>query len=125
MSLLDTLLGQAGQNVDVAGIAGKLGIDPSVAAQAIAALGAAHSPSNDTGDTVDAAAGQTGIDSGTLSQVADELGGSAGLGQLSQAIQDHPQASSLLSLFGGGGNDGEDNAGGGLLGMAAGLFGKD
>ena len=125
MSLLDSLLGQAGQNIDVAGIAGKLGIDPSIAEQAIGALGAAHSPSNDTSDTVDAAAGQTGIDSGTLSQVADELGGSAGLGQLSQAMQNHPQAAGLLSMFTGGGDDSGDNAGGGFLGMAAGLFGKD
>jgi hypothetical protein len=116
MSLLDSLLGQAGQNVDVAGIAEKFGIDPATAEQAIAALGAAHSQ---PGDTVDTAAGQTGIDSGTLSQIAQELGGAEGLGQLNQVMQDHPQAASLLGMFSGGG----ENAGG-LLGMAEGFFGK-
>jgi len=119
MSLLDSLLGMAGQNIDVAGIAGKLGIDPAMASQAIAALGAAHSQ---PGDTVDTASAQTGIDSGTLSQVAQELGGTEGLGQLNQAMQDHPQAASLMSMF--TGNDGGGDAGGGILGMAQGLFGK-
>jgi hypothetical protein len=114
MSLLDSLLGQAGQNVDVAGIAGKLGIDPSIAAQAIAALGAAHSQ---PGDTVDTAANQTGIDSGTLTQVCQELGGSEGLGQLNQVMQDHPQAESLMNMF----TSGE---GGGALGGILGMFGK-
>lgn len=115
MSLLDSLLSQAGQNIDVAGIAEKFGIDPALAAQAVAALGAAHSQ---PGDTVETAAGQTGLDTGTLSQIAQELGGSEGLGQLNQAIQDHPQAESLLSAFSGG------SSGGGLLGIAEGFFGK-
>lgn len=117
MSLLDSLLGQAGQNIEVAGIAEKFGLDPSLATQAIAALGAAHSQ---PGDTVATAAGQTGIDTGTLSQIAQELGGSAGLGQLNQVMQDHPQAASLLSMFDGG----ADSGGGGLMGFARGLFGK-
>lgn len=117
MSLIDSLLGLAGQNLDVAGIADKLGIDPALAAQAVAALGAAHSQ---PGDTVDTAAAQTGIDSGTLSQIAQELGGSAGLGQLNQAMQDHPQAACLLGMFGGASEAG----GGGLMGFAQGLFGK-
>ncbi len=115
MSLLDSLLGQAGQNIDVAGIAEKFGIDPAIAAQAVAALGAAHSQ---PGDTVDTAAGQTGIDTGTLSQIAQELGGGEGLEQLNQAMQGHPEAAGLMSMFGG------DDSGGGLLGMAKGLFGK-
>jgi hypothetical protein len=116
MSLLDSLLGQAGQNLDVAGIAEKFGIDPALASQAIAALGAAHSQ---PGDTVATASDQTGIDTGTLSQIAQELGGSAGLGQLNQVMQDHPQAASLLGMLIGGGE-----SGGGLLGFAKGLFGK-
>ena len=117
MSLLDSLLGMAGQNIDVAGIAEKFGIDPALAAQAVAALGAAHSQ---PGDTVDTAAGQTGIDTGTLSQIAQELGGGEGLGQLNQVMQDHPQAAALLSAFTGGG----DNSGGGIMGLAKGFFGK-
>ncbi len=116
MSLLDTLLGQAGQNIDVAGIAQKFGIDPAIATQAIAALGAAHSQ---PGDTVATASDHTGIDTGTLSQIAQELGGSEGLGQLNQVMQNHPQAQGLLGQFTGGGA-----SGGGFLGLAEGLFGK-
>ncbi|MDE2301300.1 MAG: hypothetical protein KGK11_01955 [Sphingomonadales bacterium] len=115
MGLLDSLLGQAGQNVDVAAIAGRLGIDPAVAAQAVAALGAAH---GQPGDTVDTAAAQTGIDSDTLSQVCNELGGHAGLSQLSDAMQNHPEAASLVSAFQGGDS-------GGLLGMAESFFSRN
>ena len=118
MSLIDSLLGQAGQNIDIAGIAEKFGLEPAIAEQAVAALGVAHSQ---PGDTVETAAGQTGIDSGTLSQIAEELGGSAGLGQLNQAMQNHPQAASLLGMVTGGE---EGGAGGGLLGLAEGFFGK-
>jgi hypothetical protein len=118
MSLLDSLLGMAGQDIDVAGIAEKFGLDPAVAAQAVAALGVAHSQ---PGDTVETAAGQTGIDTGTLSQVAGELGGSEGLGQLNQAMQNHPQAAGLMSMFDGAG----DGGGGGLLGLAKGFFGNE
>ena len=105
----------------MAGIAQKFGLDPGIAAQAVAALGAAHSQ---PGDTVDTAAGQTGIDTGTLSGIAQELGGSTGLGQLNQAMQNHPQAAGLLSMFEGGQSGGEGNAGGGLLGLAKGIFGN-
>jgi hypothetical protein len=93
--MFDALLGQAGQDIDVAGIAEKFGIDPAMATQAIAALGAAHSQ---PGDTVATASDQTGIDFDTLSQIAQELGGSAGLSQLNQAMQDHPEAESLLGM---------------------------
>jgi len=121
MSLLDSLLGMAGQNIDVAGIAEKFGLDPDVAAQAVAALGIAHAQ---PGDTVETAAGQTGIDTGTLSQIAGELGGSEGLGQLNQAMQNHPQAAGLMSMLGGG-EDGDNAGGGGLLGLAKGFFGSE
>ncbi len=95
MSLFDSLIGLAGQNVDVAGIAEKFGIDPATATQAIAALGAAH---GQPGDTVATASDQTGIDSDTLSGIAQELGGSEGLSQLNQAMQDHPEAESLFGM---------------------------
>lgn len=124
MSLLDLLLEMAGQDIDVAGIAEKFGLDPAIAAQAVAALGAAHSQ---PGDTVETAAGQTGIDTGTLSQIARELGGSEGLGQLNQAMQNHPQAAGLMSMFDSGeaGDSQGGEGGGGLLGMAKGFFGNE
>ncbi len=121
MGLLDSLLGQAGQNIDVASIAEKFGIDPAMATQAIAALGAAHSQ---PGDTVETASDQTGIDTGTLSGIASELGGSAGLEQLNQVMQDHPQILGMIGQFMGGGQGEEGGAEGGLLGLAKGFFNK-
>jgi hypothetical protein len=125
MSILDSILGQVGGNMDIAGIATKLGIDPATAQQAVSALAGAHAQ---PGDTVETAAAQTGIDSGTLGQIVSHLGGEGGLGQISQLIQGHPEASNLLTMFGGSAAGGEGQAGGqggvaGVLGMAKGLFG--
>ena len=115
MSLFDSLLGQLGGNLDVAAIASQVGIDPAIAQQAIDALGAAH---NQEGDTVDTAAAQTGIDPGTLSQITGLLGGHEGLGQVAQLVESKPQlVSSLLGAITGG-------EGGGLMGLAQGLFKK-
>lgn len=115
MSLMDSLLGQIGSNVDISSIASQVGIDPELAQQAVAALGAAH---GQDGDTLDDASAATGLDSGTLSQIVDHLGGTGALGQLAQAMQNHPDADSLLSLATGGGS-------GGLAGFAGSLFGGD
>ena len=115
MSLLDTLLGQAG-NLDIAGIAQQVGIDPAVAQQAVGALAAAH---NQPGDTVDTAAQQTGIDPGTLNSVVGALGGHEGLGNIVQMAEQNPQlVQGLLSAVTGGGA-----ASGGLGGLLGGLAG--
>ena len=118
MGLLDSLLGQLGGNVDVAAIAAKVGIDPAVAQQAIGALGVAH---GQEGDTVETAAAQTGIDSGTLTQVMETMGGTAVLGQLNQALQGHPQAASMVNMLD---KDGDGNPINDVLGMAKGLFSR-
>ncbi len=88
MSLFDSLLGQLGGNLDVAGIASKVGIDPATATQAISALGAAHAA---PGDTVDTAAQTSGISTDTLNQVLGHLGGEGALGQIASALQNNPQ----------------------------------
>lgn len=118
MSLLDSVLGQLQGNVDIAGLAARVGIDPAMAQQAVAALASAHAQ---PGDTVETAAAQTGIDSGLIGQVAAQLGGEGGLGQLSQMIAQHPQASALFGLLdrNGDGSPVDD-----VLGMAKSLFGK-
>ncbi|MBU6266213.1 MAG: hypothetical protein KGN34_01650 [Sphingomonadales bacterium] len=118
MSMLDSILGQVGGNLDVAGIASKFGIDPALAQQAVTALAGAHAQ---PGDTVETAAAQTGIDSGMLGQIASHLGGEGGLGQLSQMLQNNPQAAGLLNMLdrNGDGSPIDD-----VLGMAKGLFGK-
>lgn len=118
MSFLDSILGQVGGNLDVAGIAAKFGIDPAMAQQAVTALASAH---GQPGDTVETAAAQTGLDSGMLGQIAEHLGGADSLGQLSQMVAAHPEAHGILGAFSGQGGEG---AAAGVLGMAKGLFGQ-
>jgi hypothetical protein len=116
MSLFDQLLGSVSENLDVASIAAKVGIDPATVQSAVSALANAHAQ---PGDTVATAAASSGIDSSTLSQIVSHIGGEGGLGQLSQLVQGHPEAAGLLNMFG---TNGETGAAGSVLGMAKGLF---
>lgn len=118
MSILDGILGQVGNNFDVANLAAKVGIDPALAEKAITALGVAHPQS---GDTITAAAASTGIDSGTLTQIVGHLGGEGSLGQFSQLLQEHPQASGLLDKLD---QDGDGDPLNDVMGLAKNLFGK-
>lgn len=117
MSLLDSILGQVGGNLDVAGLAGKFGIDPALAQQAVTALAGAQAQ---PGDTVATAAAQTGIDSGLLGQIASQLGGEGGLGQIASALASNPQAAGLFNLLD---RDGDGSPVNDVLGLAKGLFG--
>jgi len=98
MGLLDGILDQFGAGAGVEALAAKVGIPPALAETAIAALGQAHPQ---PGDTVTAAAAQTGIDAGTLGQIVEHLGGESTLGKIS-------------GMLGGSG---------GLAGLAGGLLG--
>ncbi len=119
MSLFDTILGQVGQNTDIANMAAKIGIDPAMAEKAIAALASAHTQ---PGDTVEAAAEQTGLDTGTMNQVLEHLGGEGALGQVSQMMNDHPQImAGLTSMLD---RDGDGSVLNDLAGMAKGFFGS-
>lgn len=118
MGLLDGILGQMAGNLDVAAIAGKVGIDPALAEKAIAALGQAHPQ---PGDTIETAARRTGLDTGTLGQIAAQLGGEGGLGKLSGLIADNPQLSGVLGMLD---RDGDGNPLNDIAGLASGLFGK-
>ena len=118
MSILDGILGQLGSNVDIANLASKVGLDPALVEKAVAALGAAHPQ---PGDTVATAASQTGIDSGTLSQIVDQIGGDGALAKVSQLINENPQAAGLLGKLD---RDGDGNPLNDVVGMAKNLFGK-
>ncbi|MEY2944207.1 MAG: hypothetical protein RLY97_2221 [Pseudomonadota bacterium] len=118
MSMFDSLLSQVGSNIDVSAIAAQVGIDPALAQTAVAALGAAHSQE---GDTVETAAAQTGIDAGTMMQIATTIGGPIALGQLNTLMAGHPQAAGFLNMFD---RDGDGNPINDILGMAQGLFSK-
>ena len=118
MGIFDSILGQAGQHADVGNLASKLGIDQDLAEKAIAALGQSH---HEPGDTIAGAAAKTGIDSGLLGQIVEQIGGEGSLGQYAQMLQDNPQAASVFKWLD---KDGDGNPLDDLAGMAKGLFGK-
>ena len=118
MSIFDTILGQVSEHSDVANMAGKLGIDPGIAEKAIAALGHAH---QQPGDTLEFAAGKTGLDIGMLAQIVEQIGGEGSLGEFARMLEDNPQAAGILKLLD---RDGDGSALDDIAGMAKGLFGK-
>ncbi len=117
MSLFDTILSQISGNVDVENLANKVGLDPATATKAIAALSAAHAQ---PGDTVAAAAAQTGLDGSILSQVVSQIGGEGSLGEFVRMLADNPQAAGVLNMLD---RDGDGNPLDDIAGMAKGLFG--
>jgi hypothetical protein len=118
MSILESILGQIGQNVDVANMAQQLGIEPALAEKAIAALGQAH---QQEGDTIASAAAKTGLDAGVLGRIVEQIGGEGSLGEFARALKDHPQASGLFGMLD---RDGDGNPLDDVAGLAKGLFGK-
>jgi hypothetical protein len=117
--LLDGILKQvAGAPDDVANLAAKVGIDPAIAEKAVAALGQAH---QQPGDTVELAAGKTGLDTGTLNTIVQQIGGEGSLGEFARMLQDNPQAAGVLDMLD---RDGDGQVIDDVAGMAKGLFGK-
>jgi hypothetical protein len=106
VGLFDTIMGAVEDHPEVTNMASKLGIDPSLAQQAIAALGEAH---HQDGDTVELAAAKTGLDQGTLAQVVEQIGGEGSLARFGQ----------MLDL------DGDGNPLNDVAGFAGKLFGKE
>ena len=103
MGLLDGLLGQVAGNMDIQGLAAKVGLSPEQAEAAIAALGQAHAA---PGDTITTAAAHTGLSPDTLQQIVGHLGGEGALGRFAGML-------------------GQQEGGiGGMLGGLGNLFGK-
>ncbi len=118
MSMLDGILRNiAGSPDDVANLAEKVGIDPAVAERAIATLGQTHQMQ---GDTVELASARTGLDTGVLSQIVQQIGGEGSLGEFANAIKNDP--SSLVGILD---QDGDGNPLDDIAGMAGKLFGRD
>lgn len=118
MGIFDSIMGQVGQHADVGNLAAKLGLSPEMAEQAIAALGQSHA---EPGDTIAGAAAKTGLDTGVLSQIVEQIGGEGSLGQYAQMLQDNPAARGLLGMLD---RDGDGNPLNDIASMASGLFGK-
>jgi len=86
MGLLDGVLGQimgGGENAIIANLAAKVGLTPEQAESAISALTQAHPQ---PGDTVQTAAGATGLPQEILQQVLGHLGGEGGLAAIASSL---------------------------------------
>lgn len=117
MSIFDQILGQVSSNVDIKNLAAKIGIDPSQAESAIAALAAGHQAK---GDTIETAAASSGLDAGILQQIVGHIGGEGALGQFASMLGQHPDA--LKQVTGFLDKDGDGNPINDLAGLAKGLF---
>ena len=107
MSIFDTILqNMPGTPDDVTNLAAKIGIDPGLAEQAIAALGKAHQA---PGDTVETASAATGLPTDKLNEIVSAIGGEGSLSQYASILD----------------RDGDGNPLNDVLGMAKGLFGKE
>lgn len=105
MGLFDSILGQVTDHPTVTNMAEKLGIDPGLAAKAVAALGEAH---QQDGDTVELAAAKTGLSTDIMSQIKDAIGGEGSLTQFASMID----------------QDGDGNPLNDIANFASKLFGK-
>jgi hypothetical protein len=120
MSILDGIMKQvAGSPDTVASLAEQVGIDPSMAEKAIAALTQSHP---EEGDTVELAAQKTGFDMSALSGIVSQLGGENALGDIASGLQG--QEGGLDGLMGMLDQDGDGNALDDIANMASSFFGK-
>lgn len=120
MSMLDGILKQVSGSPDtVASLAEQVGLDAGLVEKAIAALGQSHPES---GNTVDLAAQKTGLDSGALGGIVNQLGGENALGELSGLMDGNIDMSDIAKLLD---RDGDGNPLDDIAGMAKGLFGKN
>ena len=97
MGLFDDILGKVSDHPEIANMAAKLGIDPKLAEQAVAALGEAH---QQPGDTVTQAAAKTGLDTSVVSQIVEHIGGEGSLGQFAQMLDQDKDGNPLDDVLG-------------------------
>jgi len=100
MGILDGLLGQLGENSDVANLASKVGLSPEHVEAAVQALAKFHPMDV---DTAEGAAAETGLAVDKLQEIVGHIGGEGALGRYASMLQ------------------GE----GGLGGIASSVLGKD
>jgi hypothetical protein len=98
MSFLDGLLSQVSGDVDIQGIADKVGLTPEQTEAAMTALGQAHSQ---PGDTVETAAANTGLPTDVLKQIVGHIGGEGSLGQFASLLNKSGAAEGAVSKLSG------------------------
>ncbi|MEM6908053.1 MAG: hypothetical protein AAF494_05185 [Pseudomonadota bacterium] len=120
MSILDTIMSQVSGSPDtVASLAEKVGINPAMAEKAVAALGQSHA---EDGDTVELAAAKTGMDTGALGSIMEQLGGEGALGDIAGKLQSSEGGlSGIMDMLD---QDGDGSPIDDITDMAKGLFGK-
>ncbi|MBX9880499.1 MAG: hypothetical protein K2X73_00855 [Sphingomonas sp.] len=115
MGMFDGLLAQLGPDFDLANLGTKLGLSKEQVEQAVQALGVAHPQ---PGDTVQAAAAQTGLAPDVLQQIVGHIGGEGSLGRFAQMLQE--QGGGVMGMLD---RDGDGNPLNDIAGLAGGLFG--
>ena len=84
MGILDGILGQLGENSDVANLAAKVGLSPEHVEMAVKALAKFHPMEV---DTAEGAAAETGIPADKLQEIIGHIGGEGALGRYASLLQ--------------------------------------
>jgi hypothetical protein len=98
MGILDGILGQLGENSDVANLAAKVGLSPEHVEAAIAALAKFHPMDV---DTAEGASAETGIPTDKLQEIIGHIGGEGALGRYASMLQGEGGLANIASdIFG-------------------------
>jgi hypothetical protein len=98
MGILDGILGQLGENSDVANLAAKVGLSPEHVEAAIAALAKFHPMDV---DTAEGASAETGIPTDKLQEIIGHIGGEGALGRYASILQGEGGLANIASdIFG-------------------------